>query len=163
VLPFGLQHNLFCVPFWKCIQRSHYWCTVRPHIFSRKLLNGFRLHLLLNVYSKIVQVDIILVCNLPDDRTEVLWLYPEERRRMLQKHSFLRTYVLLLRTTVAIDGFTSLPIKNYIFHLELFYTRMCLYFFRYKTVYDGLENRDYGRKGSAALTMRHSSIRKNCH
>jgi hypothetical protein len=25
----------------------------------------------------------------------------------------------------------------------------------------GLENRDYGRKGSAALTMRHPSIRKS--
>jgi hypothetical protein len=27
----------------------------------------------------------------------------------------------------------------------------------------GLENRDYGRRGSAALTMRHPSIRKSCH
>jgi hypothetical protein len=30
-------------------------------------------------------------------------------------------------------------------------------------VKSGLENRDYGRKGSAALTMRHPSIRKSCH
>jgi hypothetical protein len=27
----------------------------------------------------------------------------------------------------------------------------------------GLENRDYGRKGSAALTIRHPSIRKSWH
>jgi hypothetical protein len=27
----------------------------------------------------------------------------------------------------------------------------------------GLENRDYGRRGSAALTMRHPSIRKSWH
>jgi type IV secretory pathway VirB2 component (pilin) len=27
----------------------------------------------------------------------------------------------------------------------------------------GLENRDYGRKGSTALTMRHPSIRKSWH
>jgi hypothetical protein len=30
-------------------------------------------------------------------------------------------------------------------------------------VNSGLENRDYGRKGSAALTMRHLSIRKSLH
>jgi hypothetical protein len=27
----------------------------------------------------------------------------------------------------------------------------------------GLENRDYGRRGSAALTMRHPSIRRSWH
>jgi hypothetical protein len=27
----------------------------------------------------------------------------------------------------------------------------------------GLENRDYGRRGSAALTMRHPAIRKSWH
>jgi hypothetical protein len=31
------------------------------------------------------------------------------------------------------------------------------------TLYSGLENRDYGRRGSAALTMRHPSIRKRWH
>jgi hypothetical protein len=30
-------------------------------------------------------------------------------------------------------------------------------------VKSGLENRDYGRRGSAALTMRHPSIRKSWH
>jgi hypothetical protein len=30
-------------------------------------------------------------------------------------------------------------------------------------VFTGLENRDYGHRGSAALTIRHPSIRKNCH
>jgi hypothetical protein len=36
-------------------------------------------------------------------------------------------------------------------------------FYKEKHRYSGLENRDYGRRGSAALTMRHPSIRKRWH
>jgi hypothetical protein len=35
--------------------------------------------------------------------------------------------------------------------------------FERKSSGSGLENRDYGRRGSTALTTRHSSIRKSWH
>jgi hypothetical protein len=36
-------------------------------------------------------------------------------------------------------------------------------YLRIHNIDSGLENRDYGHKGSAALTMRHPSIRKRWH
>jgi hypothetical protein len=41
--------------------------------------------------------------------------------------------------------------------IQVSFTAMPLY------MYICLENRDYGRKGCAALTMRHPSIRKSWH
>jgi hypothetical protein len=53
------------------------------------------------------------------------------------------------------------PTRNCMQYPSLKITRKFIYIYIY--IYTGLEKRDYGRRGSAALTMRHPSIRKSWH